>query len=144
MVFASYARADICLVLGNPPQANMLPLCAFSYRFCSSQCVHAPSRGEIRQNMPHAFCSVVTVVFLNYCTLPCPVKRSFQKIQRHSLHTSTQEIAPEYSSSSSGVSSILLVELPQAGNTVEKRRRDSSKYTSTPSGTPKGHTPPTA
>ena len=36
-----------------------------------------------------------------------------------------------------------LLLLPAAGYTVSKRFRDSSRYTFTPSFTPKGHTPPT-
>lgn len=44
-----------------------------------------------------------------------------------SLHTSTQVLPGVSSSSSSGVSSMALFELPHAGNTVSKRRSDSSK-----------------
>ena len=36
-----------------------------------------------------------------------------------------------------------LLALPQAGYTTSNRLRDSSRYTDTPSFTPKGHTPPT-
>ena len=42
------------------------------------------------------------------------------------------------------MSSIALLTLPQAGNTVANRRKDSSRYTETPSLTANGQTPPTA
>jgi hypothetical protein len=42
------------------------------------------------------------------------------------------------------VSSIALLGLPQAGNTVSKRFNDTSRYTFTPSFTANGQTPPTA
>jgi len=49
--------------------------------------------------------------------------------QPHSrgLQTSTQAAKPEYLSSSGIVSSMALFPLPQAGKTVSKRRRDSSR-----------------
>ena len=60
------------------------------------------------------------------------------------LHTSIQASQPEARSSSGSVSSTALLLLPQAGYTRSNRFRDSSRYTFTPSFTPKGHTPPTA
>ena len=57
---------------------------------------------------------------------------------------STHFSAFEYSKSWSQVTSMAEFELPQAGNTVSKRLRDTSQYVFTPSGRAKGHTPPMA
>ena len=47
-------------------------------------------------------------------------------------------------SSSGRVSSMQLLLLPAAGNTVSNRFMDTSRYTFTSSGRAKGHTPPTS
>ena len=60
-----------------------------------------------------------------------------ERIQEFDVSSATVELA-------AAALEIALLELPQAGKTVVNRFKDTSRYTSTPSFTAKGHTPPTA
>lgn len=67
--------------------------------------------------------------FLQKSILRGQIREEYRSVQSEiqSLHTSTQPFAQEHVSSSFRLSSILLLELPQAGKTVSYRLREVSR-----------------